>query len=345
MRRGPLTALVVAGILPLLAVEACRSPDNGVAPGGAGVPAAGALPVGGAGQVPLIDVGDPQAVAAAPSIGPAEVKVLASPRGVVVPVLERGDHGWKVSTPCGREAIVPGGTPVQQVAVVIDPGHGGYDPGAVGPNGLRESALNLAVSLEAKAVLEREGVSVVLTRSDDHGMNLANRAKLAVALGAKVFVSVHHNAAATATSSVPGSEAYYQHDSEDSKRLAGLLYEDMVDALSAFPVRWVSIGAGATWRSRARDGDDYYAMVRLPKPVPATLVELAYLSNPAEAALLARPETVGVEGEAVARGILRFLRTDEPGTGFTPGGQMAPRPRPRGGGGGVGEDPCDDPQL
>ena len=342
VRGRPFTALVVAGVVPLLAIEACGSPTNNAAPS---VPAAGALPSAAAGPVPLLDVSDPQAVLAAPPLAQvADVKVLMSPGGVVVPVLERGDHGWKVSTPCGREAVIPSGEPVKQATVVIDPGHGGYDPGAVGPNGLKEAALNLAVSLEAKAALEREGLSVVLTRSDDHGMNLANRAKLAVDLGAKVFVSIHHNAAATAPSAIPGSETYYQHDSEDSKRLAGLVYEEVVNALSAFPVRWVGIGVGATWRSRARDGDDYFAMVRLPKPVPASLVELAYLSNPAEAALLARPETPKIEGQAVAHGILRFLRTSDPGTGFSTGGQMAPRPR-SGGGGGGGENPCDDPPL
>lgn len=263
-----------------------------------------------------------------------------TPSGVPVPVLDVGDHGWRVSTPCGREAVIPSATPVRQATVVLDPGHGGWDPGAVGPNGLAEAALNLAVSQHAKLALERAGVSVLLTRTDDYGMNLPNRARLALGVGAKAFVSVHHNAASTAVSATPGAEAYYQQESPDSKRLAGLVYEEVVAALSAFAVRWVSVGTGVTWRSRA-NGEDYFAMVRLTKGVPATLAELAFLSNPAEAALLARPDGPRVEGEAVAKGVLRFLTTADPGVGFVDGGPMPPRPRTGGG----SNDGCDDPQL
>ena len=294
----------------------------------------------------ILAQGDPEAVpAAAEPPGGVEAKVVVSPAGVVVPVLGREGGSWRVSTPCGREATLAAGsvTRLDRATVVIDPGHGGYDPGAVGHNGLTEAALNLAVSQHAKAVLEAHGISVVLTRSADHGMNLANRARLALSLEAKAFVSIHHNAAATARSRVPGSEAFHQVDSEESKRLAGLIYEEIVAALMPYDLSWVNTGMGVTWRTRA-NGEDYYAMVRQPKGIPATLAELAYISNPAEANLLARPDVQRVEGEAVARGILRFLTTDDPGSGFVEGGPMPPRPR-TGRGGGGGEDPCDDPAL
>ena len=137
---------------------------------------------------------------------------------------------------------------------------------------------------------------------------------------------------------------YHQVGSDESRRLAGLIYEEIVEALSAYPVPWVTSGAGVTWRTRA-NGDDWYAMVRQPKGVAAALAELAFISNPAEAELLADPEVQKVEGDAVARGIIRFLTTSDPGTGYVEGGPMPPRLRtgPRGGGG--GEDPCDDPVL
>lgn len=283
------------------------------------------------------------AEAAAPRTVTADVAVARTPRGVVVPVLGRDGGGWKVSTPCGREAVVTSVTPVAPVPVVIDPGHGGYDPGAMGPNGLSEAALNLAVSERAAASLERAGFATVLTHSGDHGMNLANRARLAVTLQARAFVSVHHNAAAWAPSAIPGTEAYHQVGSEASKRLAGLVYEEVVAALSRYRVAWVASGAGVTWRTRA-NGEDWYAMVRQPKGIPAALAELAFLSNPAEAELLADPEVQRAEGDAVARGIIRFLTTADPGSGYVDGGPMPPRPRtgPRGGG---GDDQCDDPAL
>jgi N-acetylmuramoyl-L-alanine amidase len=271
---------------------------------------------------------------------PEGVQAALSPRGVLVPVIGRENGTWKVSTPCGREAFLAHATPIRRASVVIDPGHGGYDPGATGPNGLTESRLNLAVSQHAKAALERAGYSVVLTRSAEHGMSLSNRRNIAVALQPQAFVSVHHNAAATVRSDTPGSEMYHQVGSAESKRLAGLIYEEIVAALSAYSVQWVTSGAGVTWRTRA-NGEDWYAMVRLPPTVPAALAELAFLSNRAEADLLADPEVQRVEGEAVARGIVRFLMSADPGSGFVPGGQMPPRPRTGRG----GDDVCDDPPL
>ena len=65
--------------------------------------------------------------------------------------------------------------------------------------------------------------------------------------------------------------------------------------------------------------------------MPAALAELAYISDPAEAQLLARPDVQKTEGQAVARGIIRYLSTDDPGSGFT---TPYPRTEPAGGGGG-----------
>ena len=278
-----------------------------------------------------------------PAEGPAAV---LSAGGIVVPVLGRDGEAWKVSTPCGREAVVTSATPLPARPVVLDPGHGGYDTGAVGPNGLYESELNLAVSRHAAAALERAGYPTVMTRNGDHGMNLVNRAQIALRTQARAFVSVHHNAASWDPSPIPGSEMYHQVASADSKRLAGLIYEEIVAALGVYDVPWVTSGAGVTWRTRASNGDDWYAMVRQPKGIAAALAELAFISNPAEADLLADPDVQRVEGEAVARGIIRFLTTSDEGSGYVDGGHMTPRPR----GGGPRPDPndwseCDDPSL
>lgn len=266
--------------------------------------------------------------------------------GIVVPVLGREGDAWRVSTPCGQEAVVTSVTPLPSRPVVLDPGHGGYDPGAVGPNGLYESELNLAVSRHAAAALEKAGFPTVMTRNGDHGMNLVNRAQIALRTQARAFVSVHHNAASWDPSPIPGSEMYHQVASADSKRLAGLIYEEIVAALRVYDVPWVTSGAGVTWRTRASNGDDWYAMVRQPKGIAAALAELAFISNPAEADLLADPEVQRVEGEAVARGIIRFLTTPDAGSGYVEGGNMPPRQRA----GGPRPDPndwtgCDDPSL
>lgn len=208
------------------------------------------------------------------------------------------------------------------------------------PNGLSEKGVNLAVARAAKAALERQGTPAVLTRTGDYRMTLGTRAELARVLRPRAFVSIHHNAVPDGPREGPGTETYYQIQSASSKRLAGLIYEEVVKALSAYRVAWVADrDAGAKYRTNSRGGD-YYAILRQAGPVTAVLAELAFISNPPEAELLARPDVQQVEGEAVARGILRFLNSDAPGSGYvTP----YPRNEPAGpGGGGSG---CVDPPL
>jgi N-acetylmuramoyl-L-alanine amidase len=153
-------------------------------------------------------------------------------------------------------------------------------------------------------------------------------------------VSIHHNAEPDGPRDGPGTETYYQIASPESKRLAGLIYEEAVRALSAYQVPWVAdLDAGAKYRLNDQGGD-YYAMLRRPAPVVSVLAELAFVSNPPEAELISRPDVQQAEGQAVARGIVRYLTTDDPGSGYvTP----YPRTEPAGGGGGPGG--CTDPPL
>ena len=110
-----------------------------------------------------------------------------------------------------------------------------------------------------------------------------------------------------------GAETYDQIGSADSKRLAGLVYEEVVRAMSQYKVAWVADrDAGAKYRPG--NNGDYYAMLRQPGKVVSVLAELAFISNPAEAELIARADVQKVEGEAVARGILRYLTTNDPGS-------------------------------
>jgi N-acetylmuramoyl-L-alanine amidase len=258
---------------------------------------------------------------------------------VILPIEAREGTAWRVTTPCGR-SVVTNGTPVGAFQVVLDPGHGGAEPGAVGPNGLTEKVLNLAVAQQVKAALERSGVSVILTRTADYRMTLEARAKVALAVHPNAFVSVHHNAEPDGPFPRPGSETYYQVASPDSKRLSGLIYEEIVKALSQYQVPWVAdTDAGAKYRMNDK-GDDYYGILRRTHGVVAALAELAFISNAPEADLLARPDVQQVEGEAVARAIVRYLTTKDPGSGYT---EPYPRTSPAGSGGGATN--CVDPTL
>ncbi len=173
---------------------------------------------------------------------PGDPLALISPTGIVVPILDVGEDGYLVQTPCQAEATLVFGTPLYQVDVVLDPGHGGsIETGAVGPNGLVEKDLNLKLSKAAARKLENRGLTVALTRTSDYRIPLITRAQIADTLEARALISVHHNAPVLSTSSRPGTEVFYQTESTESARLGGLIQEEVVDALAEFTeVKWVA---------------------------------------------------------------------------------------------------------
>lgn len=278
-------------------------------------------------------------VPALPAVPPGPVRAVLTPTGVVVPVNAVAPGGWQVTTPCGRAAVA-GGTPLTGALVVLDAGHGGDEPGAVAPNGLREKDVNLAVVRTAKAALEQRGASVVLTRTGDYRVTLSTRAEIVTRLAPRAFVSIHHNASADGPWPRPGTETYYQIASADSKRLAGLVYEEVVRALEPYKIAWTADrDAGAKYRLNDRGGD-YYAILRQTAGVTSVLGELSMMTSPDESALMARLDVQQAEGAAVARAIVRYFTTRDPGSGFV---EPYPRTEPAGNGG--GQRGCIDPPL
>lgn len=260
--------------------------------------------------------------------------------------------GWAhVLTPCENRLWVRAadGHITKTADIVIDAGHGGPEPGAIGPGGLSERELNLVVARMAVEALAAEGVIAVLARTGDYRQTLASRVAVATALEPKAFVSLHHNAAPDGSWPGPGSETFYQTGKSvppakvaESRRLAALIYEEVVKALSAYSADWVADrDAGVKYRL-GDSGDDYYGILRRSAAagVVATLIELAFISNPSEEALLKREDVRRAEAGAVARGIIRWLRTPEPGSGF-----VVPYPRTEPAGGGGGTAGCVDPLL
>ena len=243
--------------------------------------------------------------------------VVITSTGLVLPVRDARDGSYLVGTTCANEVVVSGGTHVERADVVLDPGHGGSETGAVGANGLIEKHLNLAVARLARAELEARGYRTVLTRNADIRMPTVTRAEIALALSAKAFVSIHHNGGVTQSSPDPGTEVFHQGRSPDSLRLAGILFEDLQTALSQYDVPWAATrNKGTKGLLRSSDDRDLYGVLRHSEGLPAVLVEPAYLSNPSEARLLADAAVQAVEARAIADGIVRFLTTDDPGSGF-----------------------------
>lgn len=113
----------------------------------------------------------------------------------------------------------PGAGKIKLNKVVIDAGHGGNDPGAIGRNGLKEKDVNLDIAKRLSSLLRAEGVQAVLTRSTDKFISLSTRVSIANRSGADLFISIHSNAARSR--SLSGFEVYYVAPSvSDSKRAA-----------------------------------------------------------------------------------------------------------------------------
>ena len=257
------------------------------------------------------------AVPGGPTPGADPPTAVMTPAGVPVAVLEVTDGGYLVRTPCGNTAEVTGGEPIGPVRVVVDPGHGGpANPGTVGPNGLVERDLNMRLAAAVLGELTARGISATLTRTRDYEVSHAVRAAFADALGAEAMVSIHHNGPTWSPTSGPGTEVYRQSTSDDSARLARVLYDEIVEALSGFEdVAWTGLADAGVKHIKWITGGDWLAMMRLPVTTTA-LIEYGYLTNASEAELFATDAYLTAAADATADGIEAYLDTDRTGTGF-----------------------------
>src|SRR5690606_36280842 len=140
-------------------------------------------------------------------------RAVVTSTGIIAPIRGETDGGWVIGTPCFAEAVVADAAPVPaRVQVVIDPGHGGSESGAVGPNGLVEKELNLEVARRLEAWLAEQGVTAVLTRYHDYRVAIRARAELITTLEADLAVSIHHNAGMIRPSSEIGAVMSHQAD-------------------------------------------------------------------------------------------------------------------------------------
>ena len=177
-----------------------------------------------------------------------------------------------------------------QVVLVIDPGHGGRDPGAVGINDLYEKHVVLPVSLEVAELLREQGVNVVMTRSTDRELDLEPRVQIAERANADLFVSIHANAISLSRPDVNGIETYYY--SNEGLRIAQYVHESLLEATGR-PDRGVR---------RAR----FYVIRRT--SMPAVLLEIGFVTGADDAPLLETDAYRSLTAQAIARGILQYLQ-------------------------------------
>lgn len=172
--------------------------------------------------------------------------------------------------------------------VVLDAGHGAKDSGAVGATGKYEKNFNLAIVLKTAELLKKESnIDVVLTRSDDTFLELKERAAIANNLNADLFISVHANS--SASSSASGTETYYQR--EASKALANVMHKYLVQA-TGLSDRGVRYGN--------------FHVIRETK-MPAVLLEVGYLSNKKDEALLFTDALQNKVAASIVSGIKEYL--------------------------------------
>ena len=187
-------------------------------------------------------------------------------------------------------------------SVIIDPGHGGSDQGAVGFGGTREKDVALAVSLEVRQILVSRGIPVVMTRETDRDVapygsddvtELAARSAVANRKGGFLFVSIHCNA--FSGSEANGVETYYYPKSHRDSRLAEILYDELLVA--------------SNLRGRGVKEANFYVLKHT--AVPASLVELAFITNPREEALLRNAAFRQKIAASLANGIIRYLNLEK----------------------------------
>jgi len=182
--------------------------------------------------------------------------------------------------------------------IVIDPGHGGKEPGVVaydkdGGVMLAEKECNLAISLLVYDALRAAGADVYLTRDSDASLELADRVQIANQLEADLFISIHNNAIEN-NPGIAGTMVLYQpnhlHEAE-SKRVAGIILDAIVSE------------TGET--DRGVRAQNLYVLRN--SPVPAVLIECAFFTNPDDLANLMDPAFIQKMADAIALGILRAV--------------------------------------
>ena len=231
----------------------------------------------------------------------------------------------------------------RDIVIAIDPGHGGEDPGALGPGGLREKTVVLQIARRLENQLAKiPGFKPMLVRTGDYYVSLKNRRDKARALEADLFVSIHadafreksaHGASVYALSmrGATSTTAQYLADTENAADLVGGVELADIDPMLAGVLADLSmtgtldtslnLGAlileqidGVARLHKKRVEQAGFAVLKSPD-VPSLLIETGFISNPGEAERLATPAYQDKMARAIRRGIQSwFARQPPPGT-------------------------------
>jgi N-acetylmuramoyl-L-alanine amidase len=243
-----------------------------------------------------------------------------------------------VAQPVAPANVNDGNREAGHFLVMIDPGHGGYDPGTQSSAGALEKDLALQIATRLKAALEARGIRAELTRSTDVFISLAERTRIANSAGADLFVSIHLNS--SPNTDTTGIEVYYLNNTTDRAtiRLARMenagadgygapndsnlnyILTDLrqnykaIEAASlarmidAETVADLDAGLGLNVNALGAKMGPFYVLVGA--HMPAVLVECGFMSNAAEAARLESPQYQDVLAGAIATAVAHHLDVD-----------------------------------
>lgn len=200
-----------------------------------------------------------------------------------------------VNTPVASDVALSN---VKNKIITIDPGHGGSDSGAVGPNGYTEKEGTFAISQKVASILNQSGAKVVMTRDSDvdvYGPNASARNELQARVdvgnnaNSDIFVSIHCNAFVNPAAN--GTQTFYYGSSYQGQRLAQSIQEKMIEANGL--------------RDRGISTCDFYVVKH--SYMPAVLIETAFITNYDEEALLSDDEWQTTMAKAIAEGINEYF--------------------------------------
>lgn len=194
-----------------------------------------------------------------------------------------------------REWTATTQTNTKNPVVVLDPGHGGADPGKVGVNQAKEKDLNLQIARKVKELLEQAGIEVFLTRQTDEAdaskvQDMKNRVKYINDLSPDLVVSIHQNSYTDST--VKGAQVFYFAHSTMAKTLAECMQEVLHEHFSEN-------------HRQAKGNETYYLLKKT--EVPTIIVECGFLSNPEEAEQLCTDSYQEQMANGICEGVIKGL--------------------------------------
>lgn len=187
--------------------------------------------------------------------------------------------------------------PVNSRCIVIDAGHGGFDPGKVASDGVTEKTINLSIADKLSSFLEQGGAIIRTTRVEDSSLSeskrqdLKNRVEIANNSKADLFISIHQNS--FPKSNVKGAQVFYYKGSEEGKRLASFIQSRLKEVVDIDNERI------------AKANDNYYVLKQI--KIPSVIVECGFLSNSVEHDKLMSEEYQEKLAWAIYMGVLDYF--------------------------------------